>query len=66
MFENIGSKTAFVAGQFDMFKLISSAYFGKEYYFEEPNGTVYSRLSESYLKSKDEAVYEFINHISKY
>lgn len=64
MSDIIKDKESFVAGQWDMFKLITSCYFGKEYYFEEPNDTVYSRLSGNYLKSKNDAVNEFIEYIS--
>lgn len=64
MAEYINNKVTFEAGGWEMFKLISSTYLGKEYYFEQPNGTVYSRLSGTYLKSKDDAVNEFIEYIS--
>lgn len=66
MAEYINNEAAFVAGQWDMFKLITSAYFAKEYYFDEPDGTIYSRLSGTYLKSKEDAVNEFTNYISEH
>ena len=55
----------FKAGQWDMFKLISSIYLGKEYYFEQDDGTVYSRLTCSYLPSKEMAINEFLNLIDE-
>lgn len=35
-------------GQWEMFKRISSVYYGKECYFLQDNGTVYSRISSAY------------------
>ena len=47
---------------YEMFELISGVYFGKQYYFKEDNGMVYSRLSHSYM-TKDKALEEFLNEI---
>lgn len=47
----------------DLFICITSAYFGKQYYFVQSNGEIYSRKSEKYLKNKDEAIAEFIDYI---
>ncbi len=46
-------------GEWDMFELITSAYYGKQYYFLEPSGVVYSRESGKYIK-RDEAYREFL------
>lgn len=45
-------------GRFDALDAISSVYHGKQYYFLEDNGTVYSRDSCKYL-TLEEAIYEF-------
>ena len=50
---------------YEMFELISGVYFGKQYYFEQNNGIVYSRLSNSYM-IKDDALNEFLNEIQSY
>jgi len=49
-------------GQWDMFNLISSAFWGKQYYFIQDNGIVYSRESGKYMTA-DDAYNEFMNHI---
>ena len=51
-------------GEWDMFLLITSAYFGKQYYFRQDNGIVYSRESGKYLK-EDEAIKEFLDIIGE-
>ena len=50
---------------YEMFELISGVYFGKQYYFEQSNGVVYSRLSHSYMTS-DEDLEEFLDEIQSY
>lgn len=47
---------------YEMFELISGAYFGKQYYFENDNGMIYSRLSHSYM-TKDKALKELLDEI---
>lgn len=49
-------------GQWDMFVTISSAWWGKQYYFMQDNGWVYSRKSGKYMTVED-AYIEFINEI---
>jgi len=49
-------------GEWEMFDLISSAYYGKGMYFKQDNGIVYSRYSCKYM-SVDEAIREFISLI---
>lgn len=49
-------------GEWSMFNLLSSAYWGKQYYFRQDNGIVYSRESGKYM-SFDDAVSEFIKRI---
>lgn len=51
-------------GEWDMFDLISSAYYGKGMYFKQDNGTVYSRHSGEYM-TVDEAIREFISLINE-
>ena len=50
---------------YEMFELISGVYFGKQYYFEDKNDMVYSRLSHSYM-TKDKALKEFLDEIQSY
>lgn len=50
---------------YEMFELISGVYFGKQYYFEDKNDMVYSRLSHSYM-IKDDALDEFLDEIQSY
>lgn len=50
-------------GRWSMFLLISSYYYGKQYYFYQYDGTVYSRKSEKYI-SVSEAYNEFLDTIS--
>ena len=49
-------------GQWDMFLLVTSIYFGKQYYFKQNNGIVYSRESCNYM-TVDEAYKEFFDII---
>lgn len=46
-------------GEWDMFDLITSAYYGKTMYSKQDNGIVYSRYSCKYM-SADEAIREFL------
>lgn len=57
--------TDYEQGGWDMFLVITSAWHGKQYYFREKNGLVWSRLSLKYL-TVEEAYKEFINDISVY
>lgn len=62
--DNIGSKWQ-KQGEWDMFELISSAYFGKQYYFqEEEDGIVYSRHSNKHL-TREKAIQEFLDIIGE-
>lgn len=61
--------TDYERGQWDMFNLLSSAWYGKQCYFNQesenapfPDGVVYSRLSAKYM-TMDKAVIEFANKI---
>lgn len=49
-------------GEWDMFELITSVWYGKQCYFVEENGVVYSRVSGKYM-SVDEAIKEFLGRI---
>ena len=49
-------------GAWEMFELITSAFYGKQYYFLEDCGLVYSRASAKHM-SMDDAVSEFVNMI---
>lgn len=51
--------TAFSEGEWCMFQIISTAWYGKKCYFKQEDGTVLSRLSGTYLKV-DDAVEEFL------
>ena len=52
-------------GEWDMFELITSAWYGKQYYFLNDDLTVYSRLSHKNMTRKD-AINEFIRGINEY
>lgn len=52
-------------GQWDMFELITNAYFGKQYYFPQDDGTIYSRYSGTYI-TKDEAVKQFLDELNAF
>lgn len=47
----------------ELFDLITSVYHGKQYYFPQDNGLVYSRASHEYM-SVDDAIGEFLKEIS--
>lgn len=49
-------------GEWDMFELITSAWYGKQYYFKEENGMAYSRKSHKTMTVHD-AILEFIREI---
>ena len=46
-------------GRWDMFQTISSLFYGKQCYFLERDGSVYSRASGKYM-TKEEAYEEFL------
>lgn len=54
--------TDYERGIWDMFEHITSVWYGKQYYFLEENGLVYSRMSRKYL-SREEAFDEFIRGV---
>lgn len=58
----VNDRKQYEKGEWDMFELITSAYYGKKYYFLEPSGIVYSRASGKYIK-RDEAYSEFLRMI---
>ena len=49
-------------GEWDMFELITSTWYGKRCYFKERGGTVYSRVSRRPM-SIDDAIREFLDAI---
>ena len=49
-----------IDGEWEMFNLITSTYYGKQYYFLNKDGSVYSRDSHTNM-SRDEAVNEFLD-----
>ena len=53
---------AYNDGLWDMFEQISSAYHGKQYYFLQEDGNVYSRECHKEI-SFDEAINEFLERI---
>lgn len=52
-------------GRFDMFNLISSVWYGKQCYFMQDNGIIYSRYSGKYMRAED-SYSEFISMIGDY
>lgn len=51
-------------GEWDMFELITTAWYGKQYYFKEENGMAYSRKSHKTMTVHD-AILEFIREIGE-
>lgn len=51
-------------GEWELFELITSTYFGKQYYFVEDNGLVYSRETHKHM-TKDDAISEFLDIIGE-
>lgn len=49
--------------EWELFERLSSAWFGKQYYSKQDDGTVYSRMSCKYL-TFDQAINEFANAIT--
>ena len=47
---------------FEVLAVLSSAWWGKQYYFEERNGLIYSRYSGEYM-TLDKAIAEFADKI---
>lgn len=60
---DIGEALDYEDGEWDMFEMISTAYHGKQYYFLQENGKVYSRDSCLYL-TREEAYAEFLREVS--
>lgn len=56
---------AYKQGYFDALAEISSVWYGKQCYFTEPNGAVYSRISCKTLPDIDAAMEEFLNYIDR-
>ena len=56
----------FADGEWDMFETISSMIYGKQCYFLEETGIVYSRLTRKYLPSKEDAYKEFIDDYGRW
>lgn len=59
---NNRASNEFADGEWAMFDLITGVWYGKQYYFREDNGIVYSRLSNKYL-TVDQAYTEFLGQI---
>ena len=58
----IGEALDYEDGEWDMFELITTAYYGKQMYFLENNNIAYSRVSNKAMMVGD-AVQEFIKTI---
>lgn len=50
--------TEYERGEYDLLVLLSSAWHGKQYYFAQDNGIIYSRDSCKYMSLED-AICEF-------
>lgn len=48
----------------NMFELVTSVYYGKQYYFLQDDGLVYSRASYKYM-TEDAAIDEFLDAIGE-
>lgn len=60
----VGETTLRGRGEWDMFDLITSTYYGKRMYFREENGIVYSRHTCRYMTMHD-ALSEFLGLIGE-
>jgi hypothetical protein len=54
----------FADGEWAMFSLITSAWFGKRYYWSNEDGTVFSKLSHRTLRNEQAAYAEFLDEIT--
>jgi len=64
MNNTVGSiNESYKMGEWDMFCLITSVWYGKECYFRELSGAVYSRVSNTYFPSAEDAYDEFLRRI---
>lgn len=52
-------------GRWDMFELVTSVWYGKQCYFLQDTGIVYSRESGKYMKVED-AYTEFLAKVGEY
>ena len=59
-----GLLSPYEQGEWDLFVNITSIYYGKQYYFLESHGMVYSRASHKSMP-KREAMQEFFDAISE-
>lgn len=55
-------KRGYDAGQWELFELITSVYYGKQYYYLDENGLAYSRASHKVMP-KEKAIKEFLDEI---
>ena len=56
-------KKAHDDGMWEMFELITSVWYGKRRFYEEPSGIVYDRSKGDYLKNECEAIDRFLREI---
>ena len=61
--ENVNSyQTAYKNGEYDTLDLLAGAWHGKQYYFKQRNGMIYSRETCQYM-TLDDAIAEFANKL---
>lgn len=61
---NNRASNEFDDGEWAMFDLITSVWFGKRYYLQDKDGTVFSKLSHRALRNKESAYAEFLDNIT--
>ena len=49
-------------GRYEALRCLAGAWYGKDCYFDEPNGIIYSRLSHQYM-TLDDALMEFMREL---
>ena len=59
-----GALSPYQRGEWDMFENVTSVYYGKQYYFLESHGMVYSRASHKSMPMR-EAIQEFYDAIGE-
>ena len=52
-------------GRYEALRFLSCAWYGKDCYFDEPNGIIYSRLSHQYM-TLDDALMEFMRELMEW
>lgn len=61
--EYVGDTESYRSGERAMFDLITSAEYGKQCYFDQDDGSIYSRKTCRYLSNLDEALDDWLGEV---